>query len=69
MGNERISFEVRFSSEDAFLPILLKTKLDGELVASESFSNMSEVCNAMESNTRGLDEYLETENGVERWRD
>ena len=69
MGNERISFEVSFNSEDAFLPILLKTKLDGELVTSESFSNMSEVCNAMESNTRGLDEYLENENGVERWRD
>lgn len=66
MGNERISFEVSFNSEDAFLPILLKTKLDGEMVSSESFSGMHEVCNAMESNTRSLEEYLEIENGEER---
>ena len=43
-----------------------KTKLDGELVTSENFSSMGEVCNAMESNTRGLNEYLENEKGEER---
>lgn len=66
MGNERISFEVSFNNEDAFLPILLKTKLDGEMITSESFADMHEVCNAMESNTRGLEEYLGIENGEER---